>query len=119
MTKPPALTPAARAERAKRAIAEAVSDLITATLEQGASQVEWVNQKSSPLGRRKHCELVRKGKLPGYRHGRDVLVRRADMNAYLEREGVRPVTAANDDEAVVDIVEELLAPEPRASGSDR
>jgi len=49
---------------------------------------QYVDQHNSPLGSRLHLRLVRRGELTGYNVGRRVLVRRADMNSYLERHRV-------------------------------
>lgn len=53
-------------------------------LEGAATASEWLDQKQSPLGRRRHLELVRAGVLRGRKEGRKVLVRRADIERYLE-----------------------------------
>jgi len=78
------LTPDARIDRAKRLIAEAIAEMVSAMIAKGVSGSEWVDQTSSPLGRQRHLRLVRKGILKAARDGRRVLVRRADHDAYLE-----------------------------------
>jgi len=102
------LTPEARLERAKRSIAEAVSEMIEATIARGVAANEWVDQNHSPLGKRRHLALARAGKLPSKKIGQLVLVKREDMNAYLDREGLsrgpRP-----EDEDVLDVVERITA----------
>lgn len=103
---PTELTPEARLERAKRVVADAVADMVVAQLAIGNAQNEWIDQKHSPLGRLKHLELVRTGKLPGRKLGHSVLVRRDDLNAYIEREGLRREVPVEEQD-VVDIVEEL------------
>jgi hypothetical protein len=45
---------------------------------------DWIDQDESPLGRRRHLDLVRRGALPGKKEGKRVLVRRADIDAYRE-----------------------------------
>ena len=60
--------------------AELICDAIE---ENGAG--DWVDQSSSPLGRKKHLALARAGTLKATREGRRVLVRRADIDAYLEK----------------------------------
>jgi excisionase family DNA binding protein len=45
---------------------------------------EWVDQNSSPLKRKKYLELVRKGELRESKCGRQVLVRRSELDVYLE-----------------------------------
>lgn len=44
----------------------------------------WVDQRTSPLPRRKFLMLVRDGELPGRKTGRSILVRRSDVDAYIE-----------------------------------
>lgn len=66
---------------------------------------QYVDQKNSPLGSRLHCRLVRSGELPGYRAGRRILVRRADLDAYLERHRIAPSEAGTEP----DQAETLLA----------
>jgi excisionase family DNA binding protein len=53
-------------------------------------QTGFYSQHNSPLGRRKHLDMVRSGVLPGHRVGRDVLVRRELVDAFIEtREAAR------------------------------
>jgi hypothetical protein len=66
---------------------------------------DWVDQRSSPLGSRLHCRLVRSGALPGYRAGRRVLVRKADLDQYLEGHRIAP-TERRDEANEID---QLLA----------
>ncbi|HEY3818379.1 MAG TPA: helix-turn-helix domain-containing protein [Polyangiaceae bacterium] len=46
---------------------------------------EWVDQYGSPFGARRHCRLVREGKLRGMKFEGHVYVRRSDIDALLER----------------------------------
>lgn len=66
---------------------------------------QYVDQRSSPLGKRLHCRAVRSGALPGFRAGRRILVRRADLEAYLERHRITPTEGAlgtqDQDEALL------------------
>jgi hypothetical protein len=82
------LTPEARIERAKKLIGEAVSELVEAMLARGSAPSEWIDQNHSPLGRRRHLELVRAGKLAARKDGKKVLVRRDEINRYLDTERV-------------------------------
>jgi hypothetical protein len=56
---------------------------------------DWIDQTRSPLGRELHCALVRDGILPGCKVHRRVLVRRRDLDGYIESHPVTP-RAAND-----------------------
>jgi hypothetical protein len=53
----------------------------------------YYDQHDSPLGSRLHCRLVRCGALPGFRAGRRVLVRRSDLDIYLEHHRIAPTEA--------------------------
>ncbi len=44
----------------------------------------WVGQAQSPLGRRGHCNLVRKGILKGHKVGKRIFVRQGDLDRYIE-----------------------------------
>lgn len=103
------LTPQALRERAKRMIGAAVQDLVTAALEEGLSESEWVDQRSSPIGKRKHLELVREGKLVARKIGTRVLVRRDDLNRYIEEHGARRIDRAPEEEDVSDIVDSIVS----------
>jgi hypothetical protein len=59
-------------------------DEIVDAIEQTAAP-EYVDQKSSPLGRRRHLELARKGVLKSTKEAGKVLIRRVDIERYLER----------------------------------
>jgi excisionase family DNA binding protein len=102
------LTPEARLERAKRTIAEGISEMIEATIARGVAANEWVDQKSSPLGKNRHLALARTGKIPSKKVGQLVLIRRDDLNAYLEREGISRSRPTDEDD-VLDVVERITA----------
>ena len=73
-----------------RQLAEAHEQL---ALEQAT---DWVDQTQSPLGRRRHCALVRSGALPGRRIGRRVLVPRSALDESIRGEA-KPATADTKD----------------------
>jgi hypothetical protein len=59
----------------------------------------WVDQRTSPLGRRAHCRLCKSGALPARKLRRRWLVRASDLAAYIEAHGrpAAPLTEpAND-----------------------
>ena len=61
--------------------AEAIAD----AFENASSLPEWVSQNESPLGNRRHRELVRAGVFPrAKRDGKRVLIHRADIAKYLD-----------------------------------
>ena len=95
--RPVELTPEARIDRAKRRIADAIDELVEARIAKGAARAELVDQNASPLGRRRHLELARAGKLRAMRDGRRVLVRRVDIEAYLEEHEVSPPSVTEDE----------------------
>jgi len=55
---------------------------------------ELFDQKTSPLGRKLHCRLIRSGQLPGYQAGRRLLAKKSDVLAYLEQHRVKPTDPA-------------------------
>jgi excisionase family DNA binding protein len=91
------LTPEARIDAARRAIANAIDELIEAKIAMGVASSEWVDQMTSPLGKRRHLRLVREGVLQAVKDGRRRLVRRSDINAYLESQPVRTPPKREDD----------------------
>lgn len=112
------LTPAARKERARRIIAEGIEQLITATIDEGLAGGEWVDQNHSPLPKWKHLELARTGALPSKKHGKQVLIRRDDMNAYLETKGESRGRRL-DEEDVTDILERVQTKSARKAAGGR
>lgn len=75
--------------------------LLADAIEHADTAPDWYDQKTSPLGRRRHLELVRSGKLPHVRDGRRVLVRREHVDAFMaSRETIR--VGPGDDEAEAD-----------------
>lgn len=77
-----------------RAAALTFAEEIATALEEDRGTSEWVDQYSSPLGKRRHLEAVRHGKLTASREGRRVLVRRADIDAYFVANAIpRPLSA--------------------------
>lgn len=71
----------------KRALVDAIEEFISAKIEAHTTAAEYYTQEDSPLGRRRHCRLARTGALKARRVGRDWLVRRGDVEAYLESHG--------------------------------
>lgn len=112
---PSTLTPAARKERSIRILAEGIAEFVKATIDEGLASGEWVDQHHSPLGRRRHLDLCAAGKLPSKKLGKLVLVKRDDMNAFIERAGVARGRRA-EEEDVVDIVDRITQ---RAEGRRR
>jgi hypothetical protein len=66
----------------------------------------YYDQRSSPLGPRLHCGLVRSGAIPGFRAGRRILIRRVDLDAYLERHRIEPTKVLQESP---DEIDQLLA----------
>ena len=88
----PEMTPAMRRSMAERALLTALDSYVRLILETNAPKKddEWVDQNSSPLGKFAHLQAVKQGRLPGVKHGRRVLVRRADLNSFLVHHSVSP-----------------------------
>lgn len=94
---------------------EAGLTMVVAALRKLRTSEDWVDQKSSPLGRRRHLEAVRRGALKGHRVNGLVLVRRADIDKYIAEHRVQPSpsraaeAARHDARDQVDEVAEILA----------
>jgi hypothetical protein len=73
---------------------------------------EYVDQNQSPLGARLHCRLARSGTLPSYKAGRRILVRAADIDAYLETQKVE-ITEAPAQRNEFDVLLEQAARKSR------
>ncbi len=71
-------------------------DEIVDALESTAAP-EWIDQKSSPLGRRRHLELARSGVLKSTKDAGRVLIRRTDIDRYLEKKTVIRVDEKADE----------------------
>lgn len=90
----------------------AAVDRIIDALEKAPRPDDWIDQEHSPLGKAKHIEKVRTGEIPGVRDGKQYLVRRSDLDAYLaKRKGdVRPLKSG-----AVAAAEEAAGREARAA----
>jgi len=85
-----------RIRAAAERFADELCDAVEASL---ATQTEWIDQVRSPLGRRRHLAMAKAGTIPSKKEGRLVLIRRRDIDAYLEQcpTARREATPANDD----------------------
>jgi hypothetical protein len=97
-----ALTPRARRELAASALLVALDEYIRVAVERRAVAEEWVDQHQSPLGKRAHLEAVRRGSLRGVKHGRRILVRRAELNSFLENHSVKHHAVRNGSDGAAD-----------------
>jgi hypothetical protein len=86
--------PAVSHHAALRAFADALAPYLAPHFDAKArDEVSYFSQYDSPLGRKRHLELVRTGALPGNKVGRLVLVRKQHVRAYIEQ-GTAQVEAA-------------------------
>jgi len=70
-------------------LAQAYAEVLTALRAMlSTRQDDWIDQAKSPLGSRLHCRLVRQGRLKGSKVARRVLVRRKDLDAFIEAHAV-------------------------------
>jgi excisionase family DNA binding protein len=86
---PSDLPPRARKAMAARALVDAVEGFVRECFRERDARDEWVDQDASPLGRRRHLALARRGDLPAVKDGRRVLVKRGDLDSYLHEHPVR------------------------------
>ncbi len=77
---------------------------------------EWVDQDNSPLGRRRHLEAVRRGDLAGRKLHGQVLVRRRDIDAYIEGRGIRLAKAGPSEVDELAEIRNFRAPRRRKAG---
>lgn len=82
----------------------AVVDRIVESIEKAPRGDDWIDQHHSPLGRQKHIRLVKSGALPGSREGKQYLVRRSDIDAYLAKMKVTPIVSevVESDDAIAE-----------------
>jgi hypothetical protein len=96
------LTPRARRELAAGALLAALEVYVRDVIADVALADEWVDQHTSPLGKRAHLEAVRRGDLRGVKHGRRILVRRAELNSFLEDRSVKHHAVRNGSGGAID-----------------
>jgi hypothetical protein len=78
------------AEELRRLIREAVAD----ALPNSDGRDEWVDARTSGLGRRTFLRLAREGAFPVSKVGKRYVTRRRDLAAYLETQRIREHAAA-------------------------
>lgn len=78
------------AEELRRMIKEAVADALLT----GPAADEWVDARSSGLGRRTFLRLARDGSIPVSKIGKRYVARRADVVTYVEQQRLRERSAA-------------------------
>ena len=76
-------------EELRRIIVEAVRGAASQT----ASSEDWVDARTSGLGPRTFRRLAREGAFPASKRGKAYVARRADVDAYLERQRIAPLPA--------------------------
>lgn len=79
----------------------AIVDELASVLEQGAGD-DWIDQNHSPLGKQKHLSLAKSGKLPASKEGKQVLIRRSAIDAYLAKHAIVLVDSEADEARAVD-----------------
>lgn len=67
-----------------------IADAVRAAASPPVSADDWVDARTSGLGRRTFLRLVREGTLPASKRGKAYIVRRAHVDAYLERQRFAP-----------------------------
>ena len=84
-----------------RVLAEALAPYLREQLAHTDPKSEPVfySQNGSPLGRRRHLELVRRGLLVGRKVRRLVLVARDEVHAFIERHDAATAAVATDHES--------------------
>jgi hypothetical protein len=85
---------------------ELIADTVRAVVP-AAKHDEWVDARSSGLGRRLFLRLAREGAFPIFKRGRSYVAKRSDVDAYIERQRVQ-----------VDPRPEPEPPRPPSAGGD-
>jgi excisionase family DNA binding protein len=87
-----------------RVFAEALIPYVLDRLQISDSQSDpaFYSQANSPLGRRRHLELARRGTLQGRKVGRLVLVPREEVHAFIELHPARPSSSQIPDSPLAD-----------------
>ena len=71
---------------------------------------DWMSQKDSPLGRRRHCQLARSGESPSARKVDGLWqVRRREIDEYIERHPSPSTKAAAEAKEEAEMIAEALA----------
>jgi hypothetical protein len=68
-------------------LADAVAARLAAQGQAGAGADGWYDQDSAPIARRAYLDACRKGELCSKRIGKSVLVKRADLDTWIEAHG--------------------------------
>jgi excisionase family DNA binding protein len=76
----------------------ALVDRIADEIERTRRADEWIDQAHSPLGRAKHLRLAREGVLPSSKEGRQILIKRSVLDAYIAKHKVDTVRSDVEDE---------------------
>ncbi|MDX2055677.1 MAG: hypothetical protein SFV15_24960 [Polyangiaceae bacterium] len=87
-------------EEVFRLLARLIAPYLT---ELGQTEAElYYDQHTSPLGKRRHLNLARRGALPAHKVGRRVLVRHVDVHAYIVAHRVPAVAYEPDSDPLAD-----------------
>jgi hypothetical protein len=67
-----------------------LADAVRSAIASHASRDEWVDARTSGLGRRLFLRLAHQGAFPVSKRGKTYVARRSDVDVYLERQRVQP-----------------------------
>lgn len=112
------MTPEELEERGQRLEREGRRLLIRAEVLRVLGPKDYYDQHTSPLGKRKHLELARSGKVASRKVRRSVLIRRDDLNAYIEKHGLAR-GRREQDEDVDDIIDRVMSDDDDAAGDKK
>lgn len=74
-----------------------------------AAALPYYTQDNSPLGRERHCELLRAGTIKGWRKGRTWFARKEDVHAWIETPEVTVAQAESGDDLPAELASRLRA----------
>jgi hypothetical protein len=95
---------------------EALEAFLAECVAQSGGRTRWVDQDTSPLGRRHHLRAFRAGTLPGTKVGKRVLVEEADLAAYIEKHRSINSTSDTDEAKQIAAALDALGVEPSPCG---
>jgi hypothetical protein len=76
-----------------------ICDAVKSAVGRLGANDEWVDGRTSPLGRRAFLELAREGAFPASRVGNKLVARRSDVDAYIVRQRIQPKPSRRDSES--------------------
>jgi len=104
------LTPAELEARGCRLIVEGQRLLVKAQVKLSLAPLDSYTQDTAPIKRRKYLAITRAGMVPSTKLGKDVLVKRGDLDKYIQKHGLARGARPPEEDAD-DIIDRLMSGE--------